>query len=52
MIAHSPFDLLLCLLLYAFLAWAAEVCWYSVRDGRFVNRGFISLPFWPPYGIA
>ena len=52
MIAHSFFDLLLYLLLYAFLAWAVEVCWYSVRDGRFVNRGFISLPFRLPYGIA
>ena len=52
MITHSLFDLLLYLLLYAFLAWAVEVCWYSVRDGRFVNRGFISLPFRLPYGIA
>ena len=52
MVAHSLFDLLLYLLLYAFLAWAAEVCWYSVRDGRFVNSGFITLPFRLPYGIA
>ena len=29
-----------------------EVCWYSVKDGRFVNCGFITLPFRLPYGIA
>ena len=52
MVTHSLFDLLLYLLLYAFLAWVVEVCWYSVRDGRFVNCGFITLPFRLPYGIA
>lgn len=52
MATHSLFDLLLYLLLYAFLAWAAEVCWYSVRDGRFVNSGFITMPFRLPYGIT
>ena len=52
MVTHSLFDLLLYLLLYAFLGWAAEVCWYSVRDGRFVNSGFITLPVRLPYGIA
>ena len=52
MVAHSVFDFLLYLMLYAFLAWVIEVCWYSVKDGRFINRGFINLPFRLPYGIA
>ena len=52
MTAHSLFDHFLYLFLYAFLAWAIEVCWYSVKDGRFVNRGFINLPLRLPYGIA
>ena len=35
MITYSKFDLLLYLLLYAFLAWVVEVCWYSVKDKQF-----------------
>lgn len=49
---YSLFDLMLYLLLYAFLAWAVEVCWYSIKDRHFVNRGFINLPFRLPYGIS
>lgn len=51
-IGYSFFDLMLYLLLYSFLGWAAEVCWYSVADRHFVNRGFLNLPFELSYGIT
>ncbi len=50
--ADTYFHMLLFLLLYAFLGWAGEVCWYSVRNRHFVNRGFLSLPFTMHYGIT
>ena len=52
MIRYSLFHLTLYLLLYSFLAWAVEVCWYSLKGHQFVNRGFLTLPFSFPYGIA
>ena len=52
MLQNDNFRRLLFLLLYAFLGWAVEVCWYSIRNRRFVNRGFLTLPFSLPYGIA
>lgn len=32
------------LLLYGFLAWVAEVVFFSIREKRFVNRGLLTLP--------
>ena len=43
-ISYTPFELLIYLFLYAFLSWVVEVAVFSVRDRRFVNRGFLNLP--------
>ena len=39
------------LLLYSFIGWALEVAFFAVKERRFCNRGFFSLPFCPEYGI-
>ncbi len=52
MLTYSFYDIFFYLLLYGFLGWVVEVGYYSVRDGHFVNRGFISLPLHVPCGIS
>ena len=51
-ISYTIFDLLFYLLLYAFLGWCVEVCCAAVKNGRFLNRGFLNLPLNMPCGIA
>lgn len=51
-ISYSLCDLLLYLLVYSFLGWAAEVLVVAIRDRHFVNRGFLNVPFALPYGIT
>lgn len=36
--------------LYCFLGWCFESTYVSVRDGHFINRGFLRGPFLPLYG--
>ena len=38
--------------LYAFLGWCSEVCFAAVKNGRFVNRGFLNGPWCPIYGCG
>lgn len=38
--------------LYAFLGWCCEVVFAAVRQGRFVNRGFLCGPLCPIYGCG
>lgn len=52
MIVYSLYEILLYLLLYAFLGWVTEVAYYSVVNRHFINRGFISLPLHIPCGIS
>ena len=52
MTAYPFYDFFLNLLLYGFFGWIIEVLYYSVRDRRFVNRGFVNLPIHVPCGIA
>ena len=51
-ISYTIFDLLFYLLLYAFLGWCVEGFCAAVKNGRFVNRGFLNLPLNMPCGIA
>lgn len=51
-VSHSMTELLFCLLLYSFLGWAAEMGYFTIKNKRFVNSGFLNLPFALPYGIA
>ena len=45
-------DLGVYFLVYSFLGWAAEACYYAVKRRRFCNRGFLTLPFLPSYGVT
>ena len=45
-------DLGLFLLIYSFLGWSIEVLYYAVTRRRFYNRGILTLPFLPSYGLA
>jgi len=38
--------------LYAFLGWCAEVAFAALKNGRFVNRGFLNGPLCPIYGVG
>lgn len=37
---------------YAFLGWCSEVCFAALKNGRFVNRGFLNGPWCPIYGCG
>lgn len=39
-------------LLYAFLGWLLEAGWYAVFQRKFYNRGVLTLPLLPSYGIT
>lgn len=51
-VSYSLTDLLFYLLLYAFLGWAVGVAYYALKDGKFINRGFLNLPFAISEGIT
>ena len=37
---------------YGFLGWCTEVAYAAVKQGKFVNRGFLNGPICPVYGIG
>ena len=39
-------------LVYGFLGWCTEVAYAAVKQGKFVNRGFLNGPICPVYGIG
>ena len=43
---------LLFFFVYAFFGWIWESCYVSVRNKRWVNRGFLNGPFLPIYGFG
>lgn len=51
-VSYSLTDLLFYLLLYAFLGWATGVAYYALKDGKFINRGLLNLPFAISEGIT
>lgn len=38
--------------IYSFIGWCVEVCWSAICRRRFVNRGFVSSPLCPIYGVG
>lgn len=38
--------------IYSFLGWNLEVIYYGVTEERFINRGFLSGPICPVYGLG
>lgn len=39
-------------ILYSFFGWAWETCYVSVKNGKYVNRGFINGPLCTIYGCG
>lgn len=48
----SVWDILFFAMIYSFLGWVIEVFYYSIKNKKFENRGFINLPFNISYGIS
>ena len=46
------YSLLLYFLIYSFLGWCTEVAYATVKERRFVNRGFLNGPWCPIYGVG
>lgn len=49
---YSVYELIVYFFVYAFLGWAAEVCFVALWSRRFVNQGFLNLPLTPSCGIT
>lgn len=47
---YAPAQWALFFFLYSFLGWVWESCYVSLRQGRWVDRGFLSGPLLPIYG--
>lgn len=45
-------DLVWLFFIYSFAGWCIEVCYAAFRRKQFVNRGFVSSPLCPIYGIG
>ncbi len=39
-------------IVYAFLGWCSEVAFAAMKEGRFINRGFLNGPYCPIYGFG
>lgn len=49
---YTGIELLWLFLLYSFLGWALETAAGTIRQKRFINRGFTTGPFCTVYGVA
>ncbi len=49
---NTIWDILIYMMIYSFIGWAMEVCYHSIKNRHFENRGFINLPFNISYGIV
>ncbi len=45
-------DLLLIFTIYSFLGWMLETIFASIREGKFINRGFLTGSVCPIYGFS
>ena len=49
---YTWFQILWFFFLYGFLGWCTEVAFQAVRQGKFVNRGFVNGPICSIYGFG
>ena len=47
---YTAYEWLAFFFVYAFLGWVWESCYVSVKQGKWVNRGFLRGPMLPIYG--
>ncbi len=50
--AYTLYELIWFFFFYSFIGWCGEVSVSAIRRKRFVNRGFVSAPLCPVYGIG
>ena len=50
-ISRTVLELLFYFIIYSFWGWMVEVAIIAIKERRFRNRGFVSLPFCIMYGI-
>lgn len=53
--AYLPYPFIesyLMFFIYSFIGWNLEVIYYGVTEDRFINRGFLSGPLCPVYGLG
>lgn len=50
-VQYTLYDLAIFLLVYSFIGWLMETCFFAVKEHHFYNRGFINLPLHPAYGV-
>ena len=48
----SLYEMCLLFLIWSFLGWAIEVCAHALKMGEYSNRGFLSMPICPIYGVG
>lgn len=52
LINYNIYYLFLCFTIYAFLGWVLETIYAAIKNGSFINRGFLNGPFCPIYGFG
>ena len=48
----SLYQMCMLFVVWSFLGWAIEVCAHTVKMGEYSNRGFLSMPICPIYGVG
>ena len=48
----EAYRLIVYFFIYGFTGWCVEVAFASVKERRFVNRGFLNGPIFPVYGVG
>lgn len=49
---YNWIEMLLIFAVYAILGWVTEVIFFTLKTGKFVNRGFLNGPLCPLYGFG
>ena len=49
---YTLYELAILFFTYSFIGWCSEVCTAAITKRKFINRGFISGPSCPIYGIG
>ena len=52
MVGYNIYKIFLAFISYAFLGWCLEVVFHIFTERRFINRGFLSGPLCPIYGVG
>ena len=52
MYSYNFMQWLILFYLYSFIGWVWESCYVSLKNGRWVNRGFLHGPLLPIYGAG